>query len=141
MYAAVNADGRIIAIHKKLDVVEEYIDENELQCHIIKIKKAHEYRLDTQKFSDLYLVKYRDKYVPESYSRLISRECSELEYIRDELDRLLEDERLAKKDRKYIAKTILVLERLLDDSEEVPESILDEISEMNNTYRLKIMEE
>lgn len=141
MYAAVNSDGRIVAIHKKLCVVEEYTERNDEDLQIIKIGKMKDLAFNSSNLYNLYLVKYRDSYVPEKYLSVLRYECDELVYVKDTLSDLLEYDNLTMKDKKSIAKTILILERLLDDSEELDDSMLDEIENLNESYLRRIMED
>ena len=141
MYAAATLNGNIVAIHKKLHAVERYVECSNKDLQIIKIRKVKELLPNPSDLYNLYLVEYRDSYVSRVHLSTLHRECDELVYVKDVLNDILEYDNLTMKNRKSIAKTILILERLLDDSEDIDDSILCEIDDLNKSYLKRVMED
>lgn len=127
MFCVYDDDENIIAFHDSRKVVEKYIESiyniNKIQLKIGKIKKSSEYKLDGK--DDLYLVRVNDTYVQSGYlvyMELVSQQLVEDEqYAKDILLRMLEVNRLSKKNAKKIEKAIEVIDELLyEDNHYVP---------------------
>ena len=74
MYAVIKNDN-VIAIHDKLETVEKFIkQEKNNDMEIIKIKKKKKSRKLYEKYSNLYLVRYGDRYIPQELFETIEKE-------------------------------------------------------------------
>jgi hypothetical protein len=137
MYAAVNRDGRIIAIHKKEDVVLSFTEGMD-DVNLIKFKR----KVESEKFNDLYLIKHRGKYLPQGYLRAINYEADDLYTTYDTLREILESDSVTDKERKWIAKTMVIVDRILDESmESLSDENLDEMEDMRHEYLRKIRDD
>ena len=103
----------LIAAHEDLEVVQEYLsyqeDPDEYQLLSLKKKKTREL-IRRAEFPDIYLVRYKNRYVPSQYvdvCMIRDREYDqELRWVRDVLFRdieLIEDKKLRKSYLRVIA--------------------------------------
>jgi hypothetical protein len=127
MYCAYDDDKNIIAFHDSKKVVEKYIydvyNANKVNLELGKIKKSSEYKLEGK--DELYLVRFNDTYVQSGY--LIYLQITMDEYVKEEqyakdiLLRMLEMDRLDKKQSKALGKAVEVIDEVLyEDSHYVP---------------------
>ena len=133
------AKNKIIAYHKKYEVVEnycEYISNHyDITSDIVKIPKStkiHEY-------DDLYLVRYGDSYIQLKYYEVAQEQDEELLYdlniTKDVLLRTLEFTE-DKKERKNIEKTLSVIERQISriKSESADPNTLEHLYQLKMSY-------
>ena len=139
MYCAFDDDNNVIAFHDKKRPVEIYIDRvyqcNKLILKMGKIKKENRYIIRGK--DDLYLVRFENTFIQSGYIDYIS--YASLQIIEDNilamdiLYRLLETERLSKKESKVIKKAIEIMEYVTkEDSEYTP--TLSQLQELKLSY-------
>lgn len=139
MYCAYDDENNIIAFHDNKRAVETYINNvyhhNDIALRMGKIKKEKRYILKGK--DELYLVRYGETFIQSGYLDYIS--YSSLQLIEDNilamdiLYRLLETERLSKKENKTIRKAIEIMEEITkEDSEFTPS--LSQLKEMKMNY-------
>lgn len=141
MYCAYDKENNIIAIHDKKRIVKAYIDNyyesNGIILNIGKIKESSEYKLKEK--DDLYLIKYGNTYIPSGYvlynQLSIDPILEDDEYALDVLYRILEVNRLNKKEVKIISNAIKVMERLVKDDKSYTPS-KEELDNIKNNYEL-----
>lgn len=147
MYAVLQ-NGKAIAFHDDLDVVETYcesIESDELTPKL-KIKKISDKKVMKLKdFSDYYLVRLGDSYIQSKYLSVASINTDQvlydLTYAKDILYRLLEtSDDLKGKNLKAIERTIAILEIEIEDARKnIPDiKTLDELSSNFQLYQNEI---
>lgn len=119
MYIVVNNDYEIVAHHEEYDVCRRYRDNvyktSQEMLEIINTKKKKISVPD-----DLYLERFLDTYVPKRYILYLELSGSIELYedhlhAKDTIFRILEHEKLGKKQKKGLIKGLEVLLELLDD--------------------------
>lgn len=139
MYCAYDDDKNIIAIHDKKSIVEKYIENvymsNRKLLTLGKIKKYSKFKID--KNDELYLVRYADTYIQVGYIDYIAYSSEQLiedqNLAMDILYRLLEMERLDKKEIKTMKKAIAIMERITKENMEFTPS-LSQLKELKMYY-------
>lgn len=118
MYVAMR-NHRPIAFHKDMDVINLYVmqlDEANIEISHIPKKKAKSFEV----YSDLYLVRYGDGYIPRSlYDVARHKEMDDTYGYKTAIDvlyRLVEEGDVCGKETNHVAKTIAILERILDET-------------------------
>lgn len=139
MYIAIK-DNNIIAAHDDYDILMEYVETQTSDVSALKVKKKKSKELeDNPDFSEIYLVRYGQYYIPYNQYRamkdLSSQRDDDLKYCRDVLYRILEEGNLkSKKDISAINKAILVveseIESLDDPSYEKMSKLTSEMDEL-----------
>ena len=139
MYCAYDDENNIIAFHDSKRAVETYIDRvyqcNRLTLKMCKVRKENRHLLRGK--DDLYLVRYGETFIQSGYLDYIS--YSSLQMIEDNimamdiLYRLLETERLSKKENKTIRKAIEIMEEVTKEDGEFTPS-LSQLKEMKMNY-------
>jgi hypothetical protein len=126
MFCVYDNNNNIIAFHDEYDVVESYIYHVKLSnpevedLHIGKIKKKKIKNIVD--LDGLYLVRYGDTYVQSDYIEYLeiisSQSIDDNKQCKEVLLKILECNPLSNKERKYIEKTVEVIDRLLTESKE-----------------------
>lgn len=125
MYVVFKSDrNNPIACHDELDVVTTYVDNikkfheeygRDLFIKKIKYKRLGDYFKDNE-IEDKYLVKYGDTYIQtEFYDALDYVSRQDNKYAQEVLYRLLETEKLSKREFKYVSKVVEILDRYVED--------------------------
>ena len=139
MYCVIDDDNNLIAFHDKQRAVETYIDRiyhtSGVSLKMLKLRKGERHIIRGK--DDLYLVRYANTFIQSGYIDYIT--YSSLQILEDNilasdiLYRLLETERLTKKENKTIRKAIEIMESIIkEDSEYTPS--LSELKIMKMDY-------
>lgn len=142
MYGALHGT-RLVAVHDEFNVVVKFVNNqpNKEEFNIVKIKKKSKNILD---FSDLYLTRYNDLYVPyclyDTMKSMSDEYIADYKFCIDILYRLLEEnEYLDTKEVKHVTKVISILEKEIDNQEVVGDiKVLEELKDMNDTFKRKV---
>lgn len=145
MYAAVYCDD-IVAVHDDIKVVSKFIEqqgEKQYEYKIIKIKKKRYDSINNiMDLDDLYLVRKGDLYYPfnlyQNTKHFDDESLYDLNFVKDILSRILEENELPQKERKAICKTILIVTRLTEEFSDIPYEILKDIADLNQQYHERI---
>lgn len=130
----------IIAIHDDIDIVKEFINQqqNSNDFNIVKIKNKKKIR-STPEYEDLYLVIFNGQYVPYELYDTLKRESDAGNYdliaCRETLYRLIEDGGLSKKEVEYISKTLKILSDKISEPIGLDYDSLKEIDELNRKFK------
>lgn len=142
MYGALHGT-RLVAVHDEFNVVVKFVNNqpNKEEFNIVKIKKKSKNIPD---FSDLYLTRYNDLYVPyclyDTMKSMSDEYIADYKFCIDILYRLLEEnEYLDTKEVKHVTKVISILEKEIDNQEVVGDiKVLEELKDMNDTFKRKV---
>lgn len=144
MYGVIK-ENEFLAVHEELDVIESYLYErkDKDECQIIKIKKHKRKELELNGiFSDIYLVRFKDKYLPYQYYESMKDIDSEIDYdlryCRDILNRILEDGQISIKESKILIQAIKIVSDQLANIELPDEQILKELNEYRTMWNRDI---
>lgn len=142
MYAVIKNDN-VIAIHDKLETVEKFIkQEKNNDMEIIKIKKKKKSRKLYEKYSNLYLVRYGDRYIPQELFETIEKEDEQanydLSYCCEVLYRVLNDGEKTNKEIKYLLKSIEIIKKEMTIGENIDIDTLYKIKEMDNQFKERL---
>lgn len=139
MYCVFDDDNKLIAFHDKRRAVEVYIDRvyqtSGVNLKLLKLRKGERHIIKGK--DDLYLVRYADTFIQSGYIDYIT--YSSLQIMEDNilaadiLYRLLETERLSKKENKTIRKAIEIMEEIIKEDREYTPS-LSELKLMKMNY-------
>lgn len=134
-------DKNLIAIHDDINVVRQFLrDQKNIKFNIIKIKKEYKKKIkkDTR-YTDLYLVRYGDSYIPyelmSTFKRMTDQYNYDLNYCKDILFRLLEDPKRTKKETEHIQQTISILLDEIQSNSHIDISLLKNGKELDELYR------
>ena len=134
---------KIIGIHENKDVIKKFKRnfDNE-DSYIIKLKKKIR---KNKSYYDLFLVRYKDLYIPyelyETFKDTEENRLYDLIYVKDILFRLMEEYSLSDKENKSISKVISIIIKLIEKPEDIDFSTIKNIKELNDEYKYRIMEE
>mgnify|MGYP006868097407 CR=1 FL=1 len=142
MYGALHGT-RLVAVHDEFNIVVKFVNNqsNKEEFNIVKIKKKSKNIPD---FSDLYLTRYNDLYVPyclyDTMKSMSDEYIADYKFCIDILYRLLEEnEYLDTKEVKHVTKVISILEKEIDNQEVVGDiKVLEELKDMNDTFKRKV---
>ena len=145
MYGVKTGDNKLVAIHDELPIVIKFMNEQpNHKFEIIELRKKFMNKLKkTNEYTDLYLVRYNDRYIPysvyETYKRTTDGYLYDLKYAKDILCRLLEENDMSNKEHKYISKTIeYISNQLHDDTGIIPLNTLKDIKLLDDEYKERI---
>ena len=122
MFCVYDEKGELIAFHDYVDVVESYVNHikahhKDAELHIGKIKR----KKIKERLYDLYLVRYAETYVQQGYLDYLSfysdQGIYDIKYAKEVLIRLLGGGVYEGKEKKNLEKTILLLDKELEDEE------------------------
>lgn len=144
VYVAV--DKNIIkGIHKKRGVVECFVSsQSSLSLKIMRAKKK-----DIPKYmmEELYLVRYRDNYIPSNlYSTMTDMDIeyeNELQYSIDVINKVLINSNLSKSDKKTLKKAMDLLYKeinIYNSYEAVDIDCIEELNTLDAEYKNKLLE-
>ena len=144
VYVAVDKD-IIKGIHKKRGVVECFVSsQSSLSLKIMRAKKK-----DIPKYmmEELYLVRYRDNYIPSNlYSTMTDMDIeyeNELQYSIDVINKVLINSNLSKSDKKTLKKAMDLLYKEIDiyNSYDVVDiDCIEELNTLDTEYKNKLLE-
>lgn len=143
MYGAI-LNNNLIAYHEDKDVVTGFVKQQKNDdIQVVKIKKKKRKKiLDDIDCQELYLVQYGDEYVPYEYYNTMKGITDQYEYdlvyCKNILYRLLEDGDRSKKDTKAIIKTISILTKEIESSNNLTMQELELWKELDKEYRNKL---
>lgn len=136
MYGIVNHELQIIAVHDDKEIVKKFIEQEQLDNNLVKIKKKN-----ISKYDDLYLMKCGDKFIPyylfETYKNMSMEYTYDLENCKNVLYNILEDNK-SKKDIKAISRVISILDNEISECSNVDINILKEFKDINDEYKRKV---
>lgn len=138
MYAILNTDDNIIAFTDDRDIAEEYI-RNIYTSHKVRLRLLHMSSKKARKLvdlNDLYLVLYNGVYVQSGYVKyldvVVGDKADDLNSTKEVLIRLLVEKDLPKKTQKHIEKTIITLEKIINENKYTPS--IDELRTLKTDY-------
>ena len=135
-------DDEIIAAHEECSVVEEYLSyqKNPDKYRIIKLKKkksAEASKADW--FQDVYLVEYKDKYVPSEYYEYLVANGAHWEFdmtsCRNTLVNLLTSDAMPEKMKRAYKRVIEDLTKRISDAGDVSEETLRLVKDFEEEYK------
>ena len=144
MYGVKSDDNKLIAIHDELPIVIKFMnDQPNHKFEIVKLKKKFMKKIkETEDYTDLYLVRYNDKYIPysvyETYKRTTDGYLYDLKFTKDILCRLLEEDSISSKERKYISKTIEYLSNQIHGDNDIPLDTLKSMKLLDDEYKERL---
>ena len=144
MYGVKSDDNKLVAIHDELPIVIKFMnDQPNHKFEIVKLKKKFMKKIkETEDYTDLYLVRYNDKYIPysvyETYKRTTDGYLYDLKFTKDILCRLLEEDSISSKERKYISKTIEYLSNQIHGDNDIPLDILKSMKLLDDEYKERL---
>ena len=144
MYGVKSDDNKLIAIHDELPIVIKFMnDQPNHKFEIVKLKKKFMKKIkETEDYTDLYLVRYNDKYIPysvyETYKRTTDGYLYDLKFTKDILCRLLEEDSISSKERKYISKTIEYVSNQIHGDNDIPLDTLKSMKLLDDEYKERL---
>ena len=144
MYGVKTGDNKLVAIHDELPIVIKFMnDQPNHKFEIVKLKKKFMKKIkETEDYTDLYLVRYNDKYIPysvyETYKRTTDGYLYDLKFTKDILCRLLEEDSISSKERKYISKTIEYLSNQIHGDNDIPLDTLKSMKLLDDEYKERL---
>ena len=144
MYGVKSDDNKLIAIHDELPIVIKFMnDQPNHKFEIVKLKKKFMKKIkETEDYTDLYLVRYNDKYIPysvyETYKRTTDGYLYDLKFTKDILCRLLEEDSISSKECKYISKTIEYLSNQIHGDNDIPLDTLKSMKLLDDEYKERL---
>ena len=144
MYGVKSDDNKLVAIHDELPIVIKFMnDQPNHKFEIVKLKKKFMKKIkETEDYTDLYLVRYNDKYIPysvyETYKRTTDGYLYDLKFTKDILCRLLEEDSISSKERKYISKTIEYVSNQIHGDNDIPLDTLKSMKLLDDEYKERL---
>ena len=125
------------------EITARIFEEDNDGVRLYKMKDKKFYKKFTEsEYINLWLVRYGDRYIPSGkfdvLSSISSSYTGELNYCKSILSSILGSEILPDNKSKHIAKTIKILDELIEDSNtDMSLDMIEEIESLDNEYRIK----
>ena len=138
-------DNNLIALHKDMEVIEEFIDNEEGVFDIILIsRKKSKHIKNSYEYEDLDLVKSGNQYLPRKYAFVKENESNsftyDLQITKSFLKKLLNVESINHKEEKSIKKTLRTIDKRKKDIKKsfIDMNTLENIHELDKLFKERI---